>query len=182
MSAASSEACLTQSPFNKLATCRAKRAGALPVPLRWKQVLDLHLSGRRPAEIMALTGYSPAMYYRILASPQVLALRQRMMEGFQKDFEALWPKVIDNIRDQLDDPDAKIQIAAQHQFFKATGRFAPPKSDEVEKTTASDVVKQLLAQQVNVTVNIGGQPQGGPPCGRSDGADSEDNIYDTEAE
>ena len=142
---------------NNFLGLRAQRAGRKYVPHRWYEVLAMHLSGRRPAEIMALTGYSQAAYYRILASPDVVALRQQMLEDMSKDFEALWPRVIDNIRDQLLSTDEKVQLAAQQQFFKATGRFANGKEEEVDKTSASDVVKQLLAQQVNITVNVGGQ-------------------------
>ena len=151
---------LLQSPVNTFSGLRASRVSRKGVPHKWYEVLAMHLAGRRPAEIQALTGYSSAAYYRILASPDVIALRQQMLEDVSKDFEALWPKVINNIREQLDSIDEKTQLAAQQQFFKATGRFAPVTTENGDKASASDIVKQLLAQQVNVTVNIGGGTNG----------------------
>ena len=129
-----------------------------PVPHRWFQVLALHLSGKRPKEVMELTGYSPAMYYRILDHPSILGIRQQLLERVQRDFEDLYPKIVENITNQLNSEDTKVQLEAQNQWLKATGKFAPKqKASAGEELSAEDLVKQLLMQQINVNVNLGGK-------------------------
>lgn len=128
-----------------------------PVPLRWRTVLALHLSGKKPKEVMEATGYSSAMYYRILRHPLVEGMRQQLLADTQRDFEALYPKVVENLRQQLDEVDPKIQLEAQNQWFRASGKFAPKKEEAGGQVTAEALVQQLLNQTVNVNVNLGGQ-------------------------
>lgn len=129
-----------------------KRNDYIPVPLRWYQVLALHLAGKTPNEIMQETGYSSAMYYKILNHPSIQSVRQQLLDQTQKEFEALFNKVVENIRTQLDDPEPMVRLAAQNQWFKANGKFQP-KSDEKEKNlTAEEVVAKLL--NINVQVNV----------------------------
>jgi hypothetical protein len=120
--------------------------------LRWYNVLALHLGGASPKEIMELTGYSAAMYYRILEHPSIQAVRQQLLDSTQQEFEALFSKVVENIRTQLKSSDPQIQLAAQNQFFKATGKFAPKVSKDDGNLTAEDIVSKFL--QVNVQVNV----------------------------
>jgi hypothetical protein len=86
-----------------------------------------------------------------------VAVRQQLMKVTQDEFEALYQKVVDNIRTQLDHPDPQIQLAAQQQFFKATGKYTPKVQEGQAQLSAEELVGKLLAQQINVTVNLGGQ-------------------------
>lgn len=153
-----SEALLTPMPnYQLMRPARAKDHH--PVPHRWFAVLAMHLSGKSPKEIQKETGYSQAMYYRILSNPEVLAVRQQLLAQTQMEFEALYSKVVDNLREQLNSKDPEIQLAAQQQFFKATGKYAPKPSDpKGEQLSAEDLVTKLLQQQINIQVNVGGQP------------------------
>jgi len=129
-----------------------KKNDHTPIPLRWYCVLSLHLSGKSPKEVMQETGYSTAMYYRILNDPAVQSVRQQLLDSTQQEFEALFNQVVENIRNQLKSTDEQIQIAAQNQFFKATGKFAPKVSEKGDGLTVEDVVAKLL--NVNIQVNV----------------------------
>lgn len=131
---------------------RAKRKYG--IPHRWHQVLSLHMSGKSVKEIMALTGYSQWMTYNILRQPEIIVARQRIMQATSDEFEALFPKVVSNIREQLDSEDEQVRLAAQTQFFKATGKFNPKVKAEGENVSAEDVVSKLLQQQININVNV----------------------------
>lgn len=129
-----------------------KKSDYLPVPLRWYQVLALHLAGKTPNEIMTETGYSSAMYYRILNHPSIQAVRQQLLDQTQQEFEALFNRVVTNIREQLDDPDPMVRLSAQNQWFKANGKFQPKKDETDKNLTAEEVVAKLL--NINVQVNV----------------------------
>lgn len=129
-----------------------KKNDHVPVPLRWYFVLSLHLSGKSPREVMQETGYSPGMYYKILSHPTIQSVRQQLLDHTQQEFEALFNRVVENIRTQLQSDNPQIQQIAQNQFFKATGKFAPKKGEEGEGLTAEDVVAKLL--NINLQVNI----------------------------
>jgi hypothetical protein len=65
---------------------------------------------------------------------------------------------VENITNQLNSEDTKVQLEAQNQWLKATGKFAPKqKASAGEELSAEDLVKQLLMQQINVNVNLGGK-------------------------
>lgn len=123
-----------------------------PIPLRWHTVLALHLAGGTPKEVCALTGYSLSMYYRILNDPVTQTVRQQLLNQTQQEFEALFARVVDNIREELRSEDPQVRLAAQQQWLRANGRYAPKGDNEGEALTAEDVVKKLL--QVNVQVNV----------------------------
>lgn len=82
--------------------------------------------------------------YAILGNKDVIYLRQKMLDSMQQEFEALFSKLVDNIREQLDSSDPMVQLAAQNQWLKANGKYAPAVVDKSTHITAEDVVFQLL--------------------------------------
>lgn len=123
----------------------------LPIPHRWFYVLALHMAGKSCREIAQQTRYTTNYVYRILQHPDIVALRSRLLDFATREFEALWPTVVENIRNQLASEDPRVQLAAQHQWLKASGKYAA--SEHTEKpASAEDVVAKLL--QVNVQVNV----------------------------
>ena len=94
--------------------------------------------------------------YQILKNPRVQAVRQQMLSVYQDEFEALFPKVTQNIRTQLDSADVKTQQVAQDQWFKAEKKFSLRHGQSGVAETAEDMVAKLL--NVNVQVNVA--PQG----------------------
>lgn len=118
-----------------------------PVSPRWKYVLELSLAGASPARIQELTGYSPSMMYRILADPRIVAVKQQMMRYYDDEFERLYPKVIQAVRENLDHDDPKVRNDAAKTWLKAHGKFTPDQSSNQVNVTAEEVVFQILNQQ-----------------------------------
>jgi len=130
-----------------------KRSETRPVLPRHRFVLELHLAGHavqrslpgKPS-ICELTGYSPAMVYRILASEEIQALKQQVMRAYDQEFEALYPEVVQAIREGLaDGNDMQTRLAASKLWLKAHGKLQPDNQGQVN-VTAEDVVIQILNQ------------------------------------
>lgn len=124
-----------------------KKNDYLPVPLRWYNVLALHLAGKKLNEIKTETGYSAPMIYRILNHKTIQAVRQQLLDHTQQEFEALFSRVVENIREQLNSKDDQVRLAAQQQWLKANGKFAPKQAGQTISVTAEDVVFQILNQK-----------------------------------
>jgi len=147
---------LTQSPsasqrFDYL-TVNGKKRPKHILPVGWYQILRLHLEGLPQIKISEKTGYSQCAVSRILNHPLIQLARQQSMAETEKEFEALFEKVVDNIREQLGSQDPMVQLAAQNQWFKANGKFQPKQINNEEKLTAEDIVSKLL--NVNIQVNV----------------------------
>lgn len=113
-----------------------------PVPYRWMQVLDLHLAGVKVKGIQESTGYSPAMIYRILDDPRTLQLRQQRMEYYDKEFQALQPKVNEAVRKGLDSQDKYLEAAAI--WLKHSGKGIGEQT--VVNVSAENVAMQILQE------------------------------------
>ncbi len=129
-----------------------KKQDYTPIPIKWYYVLALYLKGKSPQEISELTGYASGYVYHIINNPSTQSVRQQLLDQTNQDLESLFGKVVENIRQQLDSKDPQIQLAAQTQFFKATGKYTPKQANKGSELTAEDVVSKLL--QVNVQVNV----------------------------
>jgi len=118
-----------------------------PVSHRHRMVLDLHLSGHQVKEIQDLTGYAESTIYDILSQEEVVALRQQIMHVYDKEFEMLFPKVIQSIRMGLEPTkDIKDQLSAAKLWLKAHGKGGVKieKGGDTYNLTAEDVVFQIL--------------------------------------
>ena len=117
-------------------------------------ILTLHLSGSTAEEIAELAGYSsPYPVYNILRKKEVILVRQQLLESLELEFEALQKKIFGVVKSKLDSVDERIQLEAVQIWAKWFGKFLP-KVDE-NRLTAEDVVRQILNQQINITVNAG---------------------------
>jgi len=122
-----------------------KKNDYTPIPLRWYNVLALHLAGRKAIEIKQETSYSIPMIHKILNHKGVQAVRQQLMDSTQQEFEALFDKIVDNIRSQLDSTDEAVKLAAQQQWLKANGKFSGgSRGTIINNITAEQVVQQIL--------------------------------------
>jgi len=122
-----------------------------PISARWQFVLALHLSGKKVNEISELSGYSPATIYGILKHEDIIGLRQQILHYTASEFEALFEKVVDTVKDKLESGDERVQLEAVNIWMKAHGKFAPKQSETQVKITAEDVVVQILNQGVPET-------------------------------
>lgn len=113
---------------------------------RWRYVLELHLCGKRVHEIAELSGYSVNTIYGILRDEAVLSLRQQLMQQFDSEFEALYPKVIDSIRYGLDHPHPDVQKEARRDWLKAHGKYRDQPQQAQQTFSAEKMVVQILQQ------------------------------------
>lgn len=126
-----------------------------PVPLRWKVILDYHLAGKKIKEIALLTGYTINSIYRILNHPNVQYVRQQLLNSTQQEFEALFARIVDSVRDDFDSLDPERISDARKDWIKAHGKiFNPDLGKQVinNNITAEDVVLNLLqGQNINAS-------------------------------
>jgi hypothetical protein len=113
-------------------------------------VLALHLSGKKTSEIAEITGYNLQYIYRILnQDEEILALRQQHLSILDKEFEAMWAKVMKTVEDAIDDGDVDVRLRAVDIWMKAMKRY---KTDtQIAGTvnlTAEDIVVQILQGNV----------------------------------
>lgn len=136
---------LTQSPA-PLSVDKVRANAYKAIPLRWRNILYLHLSGKSAKEIAFRTGYSLNSIYRILSLDEIEILRGKMLQHTQKEFDALYEEVTEAIRNGLKDPDPKVQAIFTGQWLKARGKV---KEDVNTNVTAENVVMNILNGDVN---------------------------------
>lgn len=126
---------------------RRQRVMRRRVSHRWRYVLELHLSGKKVEEIAELTGYKPATIYGILRDDGVNELRAQHMKRYDQEFEALYPKVVDSIRDGLDHSNADVQKEARRDWLKAHGKYRDvPAANAPSVFSAEQMVVNILQQ------------------------------------
>jgi hypothetical protein len=115
------------------------------IPLRWHYIVALHMSGRPVRVIAQEAGLGEQAVRRILSHPDVQYIRQQLLASLDQEFEALWSKVISNLREQLDHEDQQIRLAAQNQWLKASGRYQQlTKQKLADAISAEDIVINIL--------------------------------------
>jgi predicted transcriptional regulator len=115
------------------------------IPLRWHYIVALHMAGRSVRTIAQETGLGEQAVRRILAHPDTQYIRQQLLASLDQEFEALWGKVINNLREQLDHEDQQIRLAAQNQWLKASGRYQQlVKQKLADAISAEDIVINIL--------------------------------------
>lgn len=117
-----------------------------PVSHRHQYVLALHLSGKKVPEISQLTGYKPVTIWTILKAKNVEYMRQQLLNQTSREFEALYEKVVDTIRDGLGSPDLKIALEAADKWLKAHGKYGKSEGGTTVNITAEDIVMNILNQ------------------------------------
>lgn len=116
-----------------------------PIPLRYHNVLALHLAGKSVAMICEETGYKPPTVYRILQDQRVTQIRQQLLDHTQKEFEALYPVVVESIRKDLLSNQPDRENRARDQWLRASGKYQN-NTTNITNVTAEDVVLQILNQ------------------------------------
>ena len=127
---------------------KAQPQACNPIPQRWIVVVQLHLAGKKVKEIAEATGYTENSVYRILNEESVNAIRQQLLDTTQKEFEALFDKVVTVIGRGLDDPDPKTQAIYTAQWLRANGKFTDNRTIINNNITAEDVVMKILNAEV----------------------------------
>lgn len=117
---------------------------ALPIPMRWLAVVQMHLAGHKINAIALATGYTENSIYRILNHEDANAVRQQILDTTQKEFEALFPKVVEAVRTGLEEADPKVRAIYTNQWLRANGKLSDSKATIVNNITAEDVVQNIL--------------------------------------
>jgi len=130
----------SQRPTQLRTNLKSKRS----ISHRWYYVISLHLSGYSAQEISGLTGFSTQRIYSILRDERSIQVRQSILSGLDDELQALYPQVVQAMRDALQSPDIKVRLQASDQWFRTQGKF---KGDQKGlNVTAEDVVIQILNQ------------------------------------
>lgn len=133
--------CPTRAPRNR------RRKGIFQeVSHLWFYVLSLHLAGHTTWEICEVTGYQPSTIYTILNDPRTVAVRQQMLYNTDKEFEALFSKVVGTIRNGLNSSEFADQMKAADMWLKANGKYQKKEEAQGVTVTAEDVVINILNQ------------------------------------
>jgi hypothetical protein len=136
---------LTQNNQPFIAKRRGRNAYTV-IPLRWRNVLDLHLAGHKANEIALLTGFSLNSIYRILNHKDTQIIRQQLLKSTWDEAEALVTKVIDSVRDDLNSDDPDRVSDARKDWIKLYGK---PQEEKVNQFSAEQMVFQILNGDVN---------------------------------
>lgn len=119
-----------------------------PIPLKYHKVLSLHLSGKPVHVICEETGYKESTVYSILKDERVTQIRQQLLNHTQIEFEALYGRVVDTLRDDLFSEQPDRQQKARDQWFRASGKYSKDTGEGTTiNLTAEDVVFQILNQK-----------------------------------
>ena len=127
---------------------KAQPQACNPIPQRWLYVVQLHLAGKKIKEIAEATGYTENSCYRILNHEDVNVVRQQILDTTQKEFEALFSKVVKAVGEGLDDPDPKVKAIYTSQWLRANGKLSGDRTIINNNITAEDVVMKILNADV----------------------------------
>jgi hypothetical protein len=124
------------------------------VSTKWRTILSLEMQGLPKNKIAELLKMCPASVGNITRDPRYVEHREQYLAAIDKDFLAMKPLAFKALQQGLTSGDEDTALKASDQWFRAAGFGGYSKRDEPsEKTTAEDVVRQLL--QINVQVNVG---------------------------
>jgi hypothetical protein len=133
---------------NQAFVTRVQPTASTIVPLKWINVLHLHLAGHTTKEIAAATDYTENSVWRILHHKDVTMLRQQLLKDTQKEFEALFSRIVDSVRDDLNSGDPDRISDARKDWLKAHGKVLDNSNIQVN-ITAENVVSQILNGKAN---------------------------------
>lgn len=114
-------------------------------------VLTLKMAGHYPTKevpgkpsIRSLTGYSPAMIHRILADPDMIAMRQQILTEYDREFEDQYALVIEGVRKHLESDSLSDVEKGAKLWLGEHGKGQKSKTGDTYHITAEDVVFNML--------------------------------------
>jgi hypothetical protein len=137
---------VSHTPDRFQARRRLKRNDFEPIPPRYMAVVSHHLAGRSAREVAELTGYKLPTIYKILSDQRVTQLRQQVLKATQDEFEALFPKAVENIRTFMSAPEVDTQVKGTDMWLRANGKYRDSGVASQVNITAEDIVFNILNQ------------------------------------
>jgi len=104
-----------------IGTSRIKRKGLKRLTQRHKIIISLHLNGKSSAHIADVIGCSRATVASVIRDPLAQEVVTYHYEGIESELKALFPKVVDAVRDALDNGAIGTRLKGVDRFAKLTG-------------------------------------------------------------
>lgn len=125
---------------------RSNKLAKLPISQRWMTVLSYHLAGKSADQISNLTGYSVGTVRVILANPKVNEMRQLLLQSTQEEFEALFDKITNKIREMLDEKDSVVDAIKLwiQMHGRGNNNNKQTTTTTINNVTAEDIVFNIL--------------------------------------
>ena len=88
---------------------------------RHKLIIGMHLAGKSYREIATTVGCSTHTIGRIILDPLAQEVIAYYYEGTEEELKALFPKVVEAVRDALDNSNIEVKLKGVDRFAKLTG-------------------------------------------------------------
>ncbi len=88
---------------------------------RHKLIIGMHLAGKSYREIAATVGCSAHTIGRIILDPLAQEVIAYYYEGTEEELKALFPKVVEAVRDALNNTNIEVKLKGVDRFAKLTG-------------------------------------------------------------
>lgn len=119
-------------------------------------IIKLHLLGLRNKDIAEKMKVTDATVSIVLRDPLSQRYLQRSYEDIDLEFNALYGKSVGVLSEAMDSDRMADRLRSVDIIFKGRGKYL--EADQ-GKETAEDVIKRVLALQVNVNVNVNNAEQ-----------------------
>lgn len=123
-----------------------------------KEMIKMHLSGLTNNNIAEAANRSYSSVSLLLSDPLALAEISRLLEDTEKEFQALYPKSVECIRDAMEantianTPAHTTRLKAVDIYYRANGKYRDADSGA---ESAEDVIERILAlPAIQVNINI----------------------------
>ncbi len=129
-----------------------------------KQMILSHLAGVSNNQISEEYGRTPVSVSRILRDPLALTEISNLLEDVEKEFQALYPKSVERLREAMDattianTPAHTTRLKAIDILYRANGKYRDADSGA---ESAEDVIERILANPL-VQININAPSQDTP--------------------
>ena len=104
-----------------IGTPRKRKSGLKSLTQRHKLIIGLHLNGKSNEHIADVVGCSRMTVGYVIRDPLAQEVITYYYEGIESELKALFPKVVDAVRDALDNGAIGIRLKGVDRFAKLTG-------------------------------------------------------------
>ena len=104
-----------------IGTPRKSRGGLKRLSQRHKLIIGLHLAGKSNEHVADVVGCSRFMVGSVIRDPLAQEVITYYYEGIESELKALFPKVVNTVRDALDNASIETRLKGVDRFAKLTG-------------------------------------------------------------
>lgn len=118
-----------------------KQAPFKRLKMKHRRIIRLHMEGLSATHIAQRLDTTPGYIYCVLNNEAVKPILGAIYSQYDKDLKALYPLVIDGMRDALEGEDMKAKLKAADLYFKTQSTYDKP-VDSVD--TAESIIEVIL--------------------------------------